>query len=232
MMQPDLQLAPAAETSGTAAAQNRVLRNTYALLGVSMIPTVIGAIIGTNLSFAFMRASPIVSVLVLLAIVYGLMFAIEKNKDSSLGVYLLLTFTFFMGIILGPLLQVALAFSNGAQLITVAAGGTGVTFIAMAAFSATTKRDLSGMGRFLFVGAIVLMIGVVANIFFQMPAMQLALSAAFILFSSLVIAYTINSVVHGGETNYISATLSIYVSIYNIFTSLLRLLMAITGNRN
>ena len=231
-MQPDLQVGPAAATSGIAAAQNRVLRNTYALLGVSMIPTVIGAIIGTNLSFAFMRASPIISMLVLLAVVYGLMFAIEKNKDSSLGVYLLLTFTFFMGVILGPLLQVALAFSNGAQLITVAAGGTGVTFIAMAAFSATTKRDLSGMGRFLFVGAIVLMIGVVANIFFQMPAMQLALSAAFILFSSLVIAYTINSVVHGGETNYISATLSIYVSIYNIFTSLLRLLMAVTGNRN
>lgn len=231
-MQPDLQVAPAAATSGIAAAQNRVLRNTYALLGVSMIPTVIGAIIGTNLSFAFMRASPIISVLLLLAVVYGLMFAIEKNKDSSLGVYLLLTFTFFMGVILGPLLQVALAFSNGAQLITVAAGGTGVTFVAMAAFSATTKRDLSGMGRFLFVGAIVLMIGVVANIFFQMPAMQLALSAAFILFSSLVIAYTINSVVHGGETNYISATLSIYVSIYNIFTSLLRLLMAVTGNRN
>ena len=231
-MQPDLQVAPAAAPSGIAVAQNRVLRNTYALLGVSMIPTVIGAIIGTNLSFAFMRASPIISVLVLLAVVYGLMFAIEKNKDSSLGVYLLLTFTFFMGVILGPLLQVALAFSNGAQLITVAAGGTGVTFIAMAAFSATTKRDLSGMGRFLFVGAIVLMIGVVANIFFQMPAMQLALSAAFILFSSLVIAYTINSVVHGGETNYISATLSIYVSIYNIFTSLLRLLMAVTGNRN
>ena len=231
-MQPDLQVAPAAAPSGIAAAQNRVLRNTYALLGVSMIPTVIGAIIGTNLSFAFMRASPIISMLVLLAVVYGLMFAIEKNKDSSLGVYLLLTFTFFMGVILGPLLQVALAFSNGAQLITVAAGGTGVTFIAMAAFSATTKRDLSGMGRFLFVGAIVLMIGVVANIFFQMPAMQLALSAAFILFSSLVIAYTINSVVHGGETNYISATLSIYVSIYNIFTSLLRLLMAVTGNRN
>ena len=231
-MQPDLQVGPAAAASGIAAAQNRVLRNTYALLGVSMIPTVIGAIIGTNLSFAFMRASPIISVLVLLAVVYGLMFAIEKNKDSSLGVYLLLTFTFLMGVILGPLLQVALAFSNGAQLITVAAGGTGVTFIAMAAFSATTKRDLSGMGRFLFVGAIVLMIGVVANIFFQMPAMQLALSAAFILFSSLVIAYTINSVVHGGETNYISATLSIYVSIYNIFTSLLRLLMAVTGNRN
>jgi len=231
-MQPDLQVGPAAATSGIAAAQNRVLRNTYALLGVSMIPTVIGAIIGTNLSFAFMRASPIISMLVLLAVVYGLMFAIEKNKDSSLGVYLLLTFTFLMGVILGPLLQVALAFSNGAQLITVAAGGTGVTFIAMAAFSATTKRDLSGMGRFLFVGAIVLMIGVVANIFFQMPAMQLALSAAFILFSSLVIAYTINSVVHGGETNYISATLSIYVSIYNIFTSLLRLLMAVTGNRN
>ena len=231
-MQPDLQLAPATGTSGIAATQNRVLRNTYALLGVSMIPTVIGAIVGTNLSFAFMRASPIISVLVLMAIVYGLMFAIEKNKDSSVGVYLLLVFTFFMGVILGPLLQVALSFKNGAQLIAVAAGGTGITFMAMAAFSATTKRDLSGMGRFLFVGAIVLMIAVVANIFLQMPALQLALSAAFILFSSMIIAYTINSVVHGGETNYISATLSIYVSIYNIFSSLLQILMAVTGNRD
>lgn len=231
-MQPDLQLAPATGISGVSATQNRVLRNTYALLGVTMIPTVIGAIVGTNLSFAFMRASPIISVLVLLAIVYGLMFAIEKNKDSSVGVYLLLVFTFFMGVILGPLLQVALSFRNGAQLIAVAAGGTGITFMAMAAFSATTKRDLSGMGRFLFVGAIVLMIAVVANIFLQMPALQLALSAAFILFSSMIIAYTINSVVHGGETNYISATLSIYVSIYNIFSSLLQILMAVTGNRD
>ena len=231
-MQPDLQLSPATGISGVSATQNRVLRNTYALLGVTMIPTVIGAIVGTNLSFAFMRASPIISVLVLLAIVYGLMFAIEKNKDSSVGVYLLLVFTFFMGVILGPLLQVALSFRNGAQLIAVAAGGTGITFMAMAAFSATTKRDLSGMGRFLFVGAIVLMIAVVANIFLQMPALQLALSAAFILFSSMIIAYTINSVVHGGETNYISATLSIYVSIYNIFSSLLQILMAVTGNRD
>lgn len=231
-MQPDLQLAPATGISGVSGTQNRVLRNTYALLGVTMIPTVIGAIVGTNLSFAFMRASPIISVLVLLAIVYGLMFAIEKNKDSSVGVYLLLVFTFFMGVILGPLLQVALSFRNGAQLIAVAAGGTGITFMAMAAFSATTKRDLSGMGRFLFVGAIVLMIAVVANIFLQMPALQLALSAAFILFSSMIIAYTINSVVHGGETNYISATLSIYVSIYNIFSSLLQILMAVTGNRD
>ena len=231
-MQPDLQMIPTAGTGGIAATQNRVLRNTYALLGVTMIPTVIGAIVGTNLSFAFMRASPIMSVLVLLAIIYGLMFAIEKNKNSSIGVYLLLSFTFFMGVILGPLLQIALSLKNGAQLITVAAGGTGIVFMAMAAFSATTKRDLSGMGRFLFVGAIVLMVAMLANIFFQMPALQLAICAAFILFSSMVIAYTINSVVHGGETNYISATLSIYVSIYNIFTSLLQILMALTGNRD
>ena len=231
-MQPDLQMIPTAGTGGIAATQNRVLRNTYALLGVTMIPTVIGAIVGTNLSFAFMRASPIMSVLVLLAIIYGLMFAIEKNKNSSIGVYLLLSFTFFMGVILGPLLQTALSLKNGAQLITVAAGGTGIVFMAMAAFSATTKRDLSGMGRFLFVGAIVLMVAMLANIFFQMPALQLAICAAFILFSSMVIAYTINSVVHGGETNYISATLSIYVSIYNIFTSLLQILMALTGNRD
>ena len=231
-MQPDLQMIPVAGTGGIAATQNRVLRNTYALLGVTMIPTVIGAIVGTNLSFAFMRTSPIMSVLVLLAIIYGLMFAIEKNKNSSIGVYLLLGFTFFMGVILGPLLQTALSLKNGAQLITVAAGGTGIVFMAMAAFSATTKRDLSGMGRFLFVGAIVLMVAMLANIFFQMPALQLAICAAFILFSSMVIAYTINSVVHGGETNYISATLSIYVSIYNIFSSLLQILMALTGNRD
>ncbi len=231
-MQPDLQITPASIGSTTAITQNRVLRNTYALLGVTMIPTVIGAIIGTNLNFSFMRASPIISMLVLLAVVYGLMFAVEKNKNSSLGVYLLLAFTLFMGLILGPLLQVALKLQNGAQLITVAAGGTGIVFMAMAAFSATTKRDLSGMGRFLFVGAIVLMVAMLANIFFQMPALQLAISAAFILFSSMMIAYTINSVVHGGETNYISATLSIYISIYNIFTSLLQILMAITGNKD
>ena len=230
-MQPNIQNATPLTNTGSTV-QNRVLRNTYALLGVTMIPTVIGAFIGTNLSFSFMRASPIMSSLILLAVLYGLMFAVEKNKNSSVGVYLLLGFTLFMGVILGPLLQVALSFSNGAQLIAVAAGGTGITFLALAAFSATTKRDLSGMSRFLFVGAIVLMIAVVANIFLQMPALQLALSAAFILFSSLIIAYTINSIVHGGETNYISATLSIYISIYNIFSNLLSLLMVLTGNRD
>ena len=230
-MQPEIQMTPPA-TSTVAITQNRVLRNTYALLGVTMIPTVIGAFIGTNLNFSFMRASPIMSSLILIAMLYGMMFAIEKNKNSSLGVYLMLGFTFFMGVILGPLLQVALTFNNGAQLIAVAAGGTGVTFLSLAAFSATTKRDLSGMARFLFVGVIVLMIAVVANIFLQMPALQLAISAAFILISSLIIAYTINSIVHGGETNYISATLSIYVSIYNIFSSLLNILLSLTGNRD
>ena len=230
-MQPNLQTTPQFTSTG-GLTQNRVLRNTYSLLGVTMIPTVIGAFIGTNLSFSFMRASPIMSSLILLAMLYGMMFAIEKNKNSSVGVYLLLGFTLFMGIILGPLLQVALSFRNGAQLIAVAGGGTGITFLALAAFSATTKRDLSGLSRFLFVGAIVLMIAVVANIFLQMPALQLALSAAFILFSSLIIAYTINSIVHGGETNYISATLSIYISIYNIFSNLLNLLLVLTGNRN
>ena len=114
-MQPEIQMTPA--TSTVAITQNRVLRNTYALLGVTMIPTVIGAFIGTNLNFSFMRASPIMSSLILIAMLYGMMFAIEKNKNSSLGVYLLLGFTFFMGVILGPLLQVALSFKNGAQLI-------------------------------------------------------------------------------------------------------------------
>ena len=200
----------------------RVLRNTYFLLALSLIPTGIGALIGVNLNFGFMRASPIISSLVLLAVIYGMFFAIEKNRDSGLGVALLLALTFFLGILLGPILQVAGGLRNGGQLVALAAGGTAVVFFAMAGIASVAKRDLSFMTNFL----------VLANFFFGSPVLSLTICAGFVLFSSLMIMWQVNQIVRGGETNYISATLTLYMSIYNLFTSLLQLLMALTGNRD
>lgn len=212
------------ESRESALATHKVLRNTYLLLALSLIPTAFGAIIGTNLQFGFLRANPILGFFAIMAIFYGWIFAIEKNRESGLGVALLLGFTFFMGLLLGPLLQNILGLSNGATLIAMAAGGTAVVFFAMAGIATTTKRDLSGLGKFLAVGGLVLMLAVVANVFFQSPVAYLAIVSMFVLFSTLVILWQINSIVRGGETNYVSATLTLYVSVYNLFTSLLRLL--------
>lgn len=211
--------------------QHRVLRNTYWLLGLSLIPTAIGALVGINMSFAFMAASPILSSLLFLGAIYGLFFAIEANKYSTTGVYLLLALTFVMGIMLGPLLQFTLAFRNGAQLIALAAGGTAAVFFTLAGIASTSKRDFSGMANFLTVGAIVLMIAVVANIFLRLPMLQLVLCGGFMLFSSLMILFNVNQIVRGGETNYITATLSLYINIYNIFVSLLEILGVFGGDR-
>jgi modulator of FtsH protease len=212
--------------------QQRVLRNTYLLLALSLLPTGIGALVGINLNFGFMRASPIVSSLVLLAVIYGMFFAIEKNRDSGLGVALLLALTLFLGVLLGPILQVALGLRNGGQLVALAAGGTAAVFFAMAGIATVTRRDFGFLTNFLAVGGIVIMLAVVANIFFASPAMQLTICGAFVLFSSAMILWQISRIVQGGETNYISATLTLYMSIYNLFTSLLQLLMALTGNRD
>ena len=210
----------------------RVLRNTYLLLAASLVPTAIGAVVGTNLDLSFLRASPIVASFAILAIFYGWIFAIEKNKTSGLGVGLLLGFTAFMGVLLGPLLHAVLGFSNGVQLVAMAAGGTAAAFFGLAGVATTTKRDFGVMGNFLTVGAIVIMLAVVANIFFQSPVVYLALLGAFIIFSSLLILWQINAIVRGGETNYISATLSLYISLYNLFSSLLQLLGIFGGNRD
>ncbi|BAK77417.1 protein of unknown function [Pseudogulbenkiania sp. NH8B] len=212
--------------------RHKVLRNTYALLALSMIPTVMGALIGTNMSFAFLAGSPIIGMLAIMAVFYGLTFAIQANRNNGLGVVLMLGFTFLMGVLLGPLLQFALRFANGGQLILVAGGATAAVFFVMAAIATTTKRDLSGMGNFLTVGAIVLMVAIVANMFLQLPGMTLAIAAAIALFSSLMILWEVKNVVDGGETSYISAALGIYISIYNLFTSLLRLLLAFSGERD
>ena len=212
--------------------QHRVLRNTYWLLALSLIPTVIGAAVGTNLDFGFMRTSPILSFFAVLAIFYGWIFAIERNRNSSLGVGLLLGFTLFMGLLLGPLLQSVLGLKNGIQLVILAFGGTAAVFTVMAGIATTTKRDLSGMANFLAVGAVVIMLAVVANVFFQNMTAYLVILAGFVLLSSLLMLWQINAIVRGGETNYVSATLTLYVSIYNLFSSLLQLLGIFGGSRD
>lgn len=213
-------------------ARHKVLRNTYLLLALTLVPTGIGAVLGTSLDFGFLRTNPIVTAIATLVLFYGWIFAIERNRDSALGLALLLGFTLFMGLLLGPLLQIALGLSNGGRLVLLAAGGTAATFFALSAVATTTRRDFSFLGNFLMVGVIVIMLAVVANIFFASPMLHLVLCGLFVLLSSMLILYQINAVVNGGETNYISATLSIYVALYNIFVSLLQLLMAFAGERD
>lgn len=220
------------QTSTTALDQrHRVLRNTYALLSMSMVPTVIGAVLGTMFGSSLMVGSPILSLLIFLGISWGLMFAIEKNKDSGLGVVLLLTFTLFMGLMLGPLLHYALRFSNGGSLIAVAAGGTGIIFITLAGIASTGKRDFSKLGSFLFAGVILVLVAAVANMFLHLPALTLAISAVAVVVFSALILFDINRIVQGGETNYVTATLAVYLDVFNVFVNLLQLLLAFAGDR-
>lgn len=219
-------------SSGFALQQNRVLRNTYMLLAASMVPTILGAFIGIQMQFSFMAGSPLIGFLLFMGISFAFMYGIEKNKNSGLGVALLLGFTFFMGLMLSRILQFALGFSNGASMIALAAGGTGAIFFTLASVAAVSKRDFSSMGKFLFAGMIVVLLAIVANIFFQIPALSLAISAAIVVICSAYILYDISRIIQGGETNYISATLAVYLDIYNVFVSLLQLIMALTGERD
>lgn len=229
-MQPDLQVLN--QTSPYAVSTNKVLRNTYMLLGLTMIPTVIGAVIGMNMNFSFMAQSPIMGAVVMLAVMFGMFWAISKNRDNGLGVALLLGLTLFMGVMLGPILQVALHLKNGAQLVGLAAGGTGIIFFALSTYATVTKKDFSFMGNFLFVGLILLIIASLANMFFQVPAASLAISAVAVLLFSGFILFDVSRIVQGGETNYIMATLALYLDIYNLFVNLLQLLMALGGERD
>ena len=218
--------------SGFALEQNRVLRNTYMLLGLSMIPTVLGALAGIQMGFSFFAGSPMISFVLFLGIAWGFMWGIEKNKNSGLGVALLLGFTFFMGLMLSRILQVALGFSNGGSMIALAAGGTGAIFFTLSSVAAVSKRDFTGMGKFLFAGMILILLAAVANIFFQVPALSLTIAVAAVGIFSAYILYDISRIVQGGETNYVSATLAVYLDIYNVFVSLLQLIMAFTGERD
>ena len=219
-------------TQTRALQQNRVLRNTYLLLAISMIPTVAGAVLGINMGFSLFAGSPMVSFLVFLGIAFGFMWGIERTKNSGMGVVLLLGFTFFMGLMLSRILQVALGFSNGASLIATAAGGTGAIFFTLAGIATVTKKDFSFLGNFLFIGLVVVLLAMLANIFFQIPALSLTVSAVSVLIFSGYILYDIGQIVNGGETNYISATLRVYLDVYNIFVNLLNLLMILGGRRD
>jgi modulator of FtsH protease len=213
------------EYVSTPAERNRVLRDTYALLGLSMIPTVIGAAAGVFFNLGLlMRASPFVSLIVFMAGAYGLMYMVEKNRDNAKGVAWLMAFTLFMGVMLSMTLSRVLGFKNGTQLIMLAFGGTAVVFVGMAAIAARVKSDLSGMHKFLMIGFWVLLAAMIANIFLAIPALHLTILAAIVLLFSAFLMYDLNKIMTGGETNYISATLSVYLSIYNIFSALLQLL--------
>lgn len=218
------------EYAATAESQ-KVLRNTYLLLALTMVPTVIGAAIGIQIAPVLM-ASPIVSMVLMLVGVIGLQFAIARYRNSGLGVALLLLMTGLLGVFIGPLLNVALSMRNGVQLVGYAAVGTGVIFLAMGAVAHTIKRDLAFMGKFLFVGMIALLIAIFANLFLQIPALALTISTLVIVVFSLFLVYDLQRIIRGGETNYVMATTGVYLSLLNIFTSLLHLLMAFTGERD
>ena len=217
--------APIVTSPGTLApAQNRVLRNTYALLAISLVPTVIGAWLGVQLNFSFMSGNPLIGFMLFMAIAFGFFYAIEKTKNSAWGVAILLGFTFFMGLMLSRMLGHVLGMNNGGTLIATAFGGTAVIFFAMATLAGSIKRDLSGMGKFLMMGVLLLIVASLANIFLQMPALMLTVTVLAIGIFSALLLYDVNRIITGGETNYISATLAIYLDIYNIFANLLALL--------
>lgn len=219
-------------TAGVSSAgeRNRVLRNTYWLLALSMVPTVLGAWIGVSTSIA--RAmSPGIGLVVFLVGAFGFMFAIERTKNSAAGVPILLAFTFFMGLMLSRLVGAVLGLSNGASLIMTAFAGTGAIFLGMATLSSVIKRDLTSMGKFLFIGAIMLLVAGLANFFIQSSALMITLSVLAIGIFSAFILYDLKRVQDGHETNYITATLGIYLSLYNVFQSLLAL-MGLAGGRD
>jgi len=212
--------------------RNKVLRNTYWLLALSLIPTVLGAAFGMYSGInQVMMGSPGLSAIIFLAGAFGLMFAIEKNKNSSLGVVLLLAFTFFMGVMLSRLLGFVLGMGNGAQLVMTAFGGTAIVFGTMATLATTIKRDLSSMQKWLFTGAVVILVAALANIFLQMPALMLTISVLAIVIFSAFMLVDLQRVINGGETNYVSATLAIYLDVYNVFANLLMLLGIFGGDR-
>lgn len=212
--------------------QNKVLRNTYMMLALTMIPTIMGAFIGLSVNFSFMAQHPIMAPLLMFAVMMGMLFGVSALRNSVWGIAMLLGFTFVAGVFLGPILQHAIHLRNGAQLVGVAASGTGLIFFSLATIATVTKKDFSFMGKFLFIGLILLVVASLANIFFAIPALSLTISAIAVMIFSAYILYDISQIIHGGETNYVMATLTLYMNIYNIFVNLLSLLMAISGERD
>lgn len=230
-MNQNLQNYAVAAGSGVLAERNRVLRNTYWLLALSMVPTVLGAWIGVQTGITAGLTGGI-GLVVFLAGAFGFMFAIEKFKNSAAGVPILLGFTFFMGLMLARLLGAVLGLNNGGSLIMLAFGGTGAIFLGMATLSSVIKRDLGSMGKFMMIGVIMLLVAMIANVFIQSSALMITLSVLAIGIFSFFIMYDLKRVQDGQETNYITATLGVYLSLYNVFSNLLALLGIFGGERD
>jgi modulator of FtsH protease len=211
--------------------RNRVMRNTYWLLALSMIPTVLGAWIGIATGLTYALSGGLGTLLFLVGAFAGI-YAIERNKESVTGVYMLLGFTFFMGLMLSRMIAMVLGFRNGAELVMTAFGGTAGVFFLMASLSSVIKKDLSGLGKWLFVGVIILMVGSLINLFVASTAGMLVISVLSIGIFSAFMLYDIKQIIDGGETNYISATLTLYLDIINVFQSLLALLGIFGGERD
>ena len=218
-------------TLPSAVERNRVLRNTYWLLALSMVPTVLGAWLGVATGITASLGG-IMGLVVFMGGAFGFMFAIEKTKNSAAGVPVLLAFTFFMGLMLSRLLAMVLGFKNGSDLIMTAFGGTAGVFVLMASLSTLIKRDLSGMGKWLTVGALVLMVGAIINVFVGSSTGMIVISMMAVGIFSAFILYDLKRIIDGGETNYITATLGIYLSVFNVFQSLLSLLGIFGGERD
>ena len=211
--------------------RQRVLRNTYWLLALSLLPTVLGAWMGVATGITRSLTGGL-GLVVFMVGAFGFMFAIEKTKNSAAGVPVLLAFTFFMGLMLSRMIAMVLGFRNGGELIMTAFGGTAGVFFVMASLATVIKRDLSGLGKWLFVGAMVLLVGAVINVFVGSSAGMMAISMAAIGIFSVYMLYDLKQIIDGGETNYISATLAIYLDVYNVFQSLLSILGIFGGNRD
>ena len=216
--------------ASTVEQRNKVMRNTYWLLSLSLLPTVLGAWVGVTTGITT-SLTGFVGLVVFLGGAFGFLYAIEKTKNSAMGVPVLLAFTFFMGLMLSRMIGTILGFKNGSDLIMLAMGGTAGVFFVMATLASVIKRDLSGMGKWLFVGALVVMVGGIVNVFVGSTAGMMALSVAVIGIFSAYMLYDLKRIIDGGETNYISATVSLYLSLFNVFQALLALLGIAGGER-
>ncbi len=210
--------------------RNRVLRNTYWLLALSLLPTVLGAWVGVATGITASLTGGL-GLIVFLGGAFGFLYAIEKTKNSAAGVPVLLAFTFFMGLMLSRMIGMILGFRNGSELIMTAMGGTAGVFFVMATLASVIKRDISGMGKWLFVGAMVVMVGGIINVFVGSTAGMMALSVAVIGIFSAYMLYDLKQIMDGGETNYISATVALYLDLFNVFQALLALLGIMGGEK-
>ena len=215
----------ASHSQASILATNKLIKNTYILLSMTLLWSALVA----GLSMMFNMPPP--GLIITMVGFYGLLFGITKTRNSPMGIVLTFALTGFMGYTLGPILNMYLAnFANGDELIIMALGGTGTIFLGLSAYALTTRKDFSFMGGFLMAGMLVLVLAMVASFFFHSPALSLAISGAFIMLMSGMILFKTSQMVHGQETNYVMATVDLYISIYNLFLSLLHILGAISGD--